>query len=499
MLFERFWKGRVPYIPQLEAAECGAAALAMVLGSMGCHVSLDVARGACGVSRDGTTAFAIVRAAESFGVRARAYRLDLEELRDLELPAILHWQLNHFVVLERVSEKSVVVVDPAVGRRVIDWTEMDRSFSGVAMTFERTDRFVQCARKSSAVSRTLEVLSSLGPSVVLLLTSALALELAALIYPAAFQIVVDHVIRPRQERWLWFVCIAYALATVIRFALSILRDRMVARMRALVDTRIVDRFVTHLSRLPLGFFQLRGAGELMSRAGGTSAIRDIAMRVITGCFDVSLVSAYCLLMLAYDLRVGALLLGFAILRVVVAVAARRAAQPHAAAELIAAGREMATSVDALAAPEAVKAFGLESLLSRRYGRRLVERLNVGADRKRVALRFQTIAWLVDGAARATLYGYGGLSVMDGRMSIGIFASFIAVEMLLDTPLRALLETVQQFSVFREHLHRIDDVLETKAEPDGALDPGPIRGAMTLENVAFRYGPASEDVVSNINI
>lgn len=490
---------RVPYIPQLEAAECGAASLAMVLGSLGCHVSLDAARTACGTSRDGATAFAITQAAESFGVRARAYRLELEDLHDLELPAIVHWQLRHFVVIERVSKTSVTVVDPAAGRRVVDWTEMDRSFSGVAMTFEPTESFRPRRRRGNVFLRVLGALTSLGSGTALLLTSMLALELAALIYPAAIQVVVDQVIVPRQERWLWFVAIAYAMATVIRYVLAIHRDRVVTRMRAVVDMRIVDGFVAHLSRLPLGFFQLRGAGDLMARAGGTGAVRDIAMSAITSVLDLSLVAVYCSLMLAYDLRVGALLLATAALRLVLAVVARRAMAPHAAAELVAAGREMATSIDALAAPEAVKAFRLESLFLRRYGGRVVERLNVSAGRRRLSLRFQSIVWLVDGLARASLYGYGGLSVMEARISIGVFASFMAVEMLLDAPLQALLGTIQQLSVVREHLHRLDDVLEAKAEPDGDVDPGPLRGAVTLENVGFKYGPGSEDVVRNINL
>lgn len=489
---------RVPFIPQLEAADCGAAALAMILGGLGCHVSLEVARSACGVSRDGSTVLAIANAAETFGVKARSYRLELEDLRDLELPAILHWQLSHFVVLERASDKSLTIVDPSGGRRTITWDEASRGFSGVAMTFEPLPTFVKRPRKGSAI-RLLSALVALGSGTFLLLTSMLALELAAMIFPAAMQIIVDHVIRPRQERWLWFVTIAYAVAIFVRFTLSLLRDRVVARMRAAVDTQIVARFVNHLARLPLGFFQLRGAGELMSRAGGTSAVRDIAMRAINGVFDMCLIAAYCVLMLAYDLKVGALLLTSAAIRVAIAIMARRAAAPHAAAELVAGGKEMATTIDAFSAPEAVKAFRLEGLLLRRYGRRLVERQNVAAVRKRLGFRFQTSFWFIDGIARAALYGYGGLSVMEGRISIGIFASFMAVELLLDTPLNAVLNTVQQLSVLREHLHRIDDVLEAKAEPTGEIDPGPIRGGITLDNVAFKYGAGSEDVVRNISL
>lgn len=490
---------RVPYIPQLEAAECGAACLAMLLGSMGCHISLDVARTVCGVSRDGATAFAIAKAAESFGVRARAFRLDLDDIHDLELPAIAHWELRHFVVIERVSKTSVTIVDPAVGRRVIGWAEMDRSFSGVAMTFERTENFKPRRKRGNVILRVFGELTSLGSGAALLLMSMLALELAALIYPTAIQVIVDHVIVPRQERWLWFIAIVYAAATIVRYILAIQRDRVVARMRAFVDTRIVDRFVTHLSRLPLGFFQLRGAGDLMARAGGTSAVRDIAMATITSVFDITLIVAYCALMLAYDLRVGGLLLATSVLRIVLAATFRRTIAPRAAAELVAGGREMATSIDALAAPEAVKAFRLESLFLRRYAGRVTERLNVAADRRQLSLRFQGIVWLLDGLARASLYGYAGIRVMDARISIGVFASFIAVEMLLDAPLQAVLATIQQLSVIREHLHRIDDVLEAKPEPDGHVDPGPLDGSLTLENVGFRYGPGSEDVVRDINL
>ncbi|MFM2416180.1 MAG: hypothetical protein RL385_903, partial [Pseudomonadota bacterium] len=213
----RLWKrSRVRYIPQLEMAECGAACLAMVLDHYGCSVPLSEVRIACGVSRDGSSAARVVRAARDYGLKAVGLKLEPKDLHRLPLPAILYWEFNHFVVLERVTSRDVVIVDPASGRRRVAWSTFGGSYTGVALGFEPTAQLVRRARRSGGLARYLQVLASERQAAFYVLASALMLELLSLLTPTTIQVVLDHVIKPQRGGWLLPIAAALMLALVAR-------------------------------------------------------------------------------------------------------------------------------------------------------------------------------------------------------------------------------------------------------------------------------------------
>jgi ABC-type bacteriocin/lantibiotic exporter with double-glycine peptidase domain len=192
---------RVPFVPQMEIAECGAASLGMVLAYYGCEVPLAELRHTCAVSRDGASAFDIVVAAREYGLEVSAIKVELDALPELELPAIVHWDLNHFLVLERVTRSGVDVVDPAVGRRHFSLDEVGRSFTGVVLEMSPGEDFEERKRPGRSTEAYKGLLRRLAWPITVMILSAFLLEVFALLFPAATALVVDFVVRPRQESW----------------------------------------------------------------------------------------------------------------------------------------------------------------------------------------------------------------------------------------------------------------------------------------------------------
>ncbi len=490
---------RVRYVPQMEMAECGAACLASLLDFWGHAAPLVEVRQACGVSRDGTSALAIVRAARGYGLRAEGNRARVDQLRELDLPLILHWRNNHFVVLERLSARDAVIMDPARGRRRVSMQELSASFSGVALSFEASPQLAQRRRASGSLARYRAGLSLLVPATLLMLGSAFLLELVSVVLPAANQIMVDHVVLPSRHAWLFPLMLGLVAVMLCRTGLRLLRDRVLARLQLTLDLSLMTSFTEHLVQLPYSFFQQRTPGDLMERVEANRRLREVGSRAMTGALDGLLVLCYAALMLAYDVRLGSLAIGLSILRILVVITMRARAQQAVATELTLRSREQAAVVEAFSVPEAVKAFGAEEVLEARHASRLAERLSATMRFRRLEGAVNQTASVLDGATMAGILWLGGNAVANEEMTLGVFAGFMALQGLLRAPLGSLVDAVSHLVYVRGILSRLDDVFEIDTVRPGREDPGALRGSLQLRDVRFRYGPSSPWVCDGVSL
>ncbi|HTL97482.1 MAG TPA: cysteine peptidase family C39 domain-containing protein, partial [Holophagaceae bacterium] len=333
-----FRRRRVPYIPQMEAVECGAASLAMLLAHYGHHAPLSEVREACGVSRDGATALGILRAAEGYGLEAQAVSLELPALRDLPLPAILHWNFAHFLVLERLTPEGAILVDPASGRIHARQAELSRSFTGVALAFSPGDAFEPRAGRGPSLTRYARLLRRWAPSLGQVLGASLMLQMVGMLFPVASQVLIDRVLAPKQEPWLWGLGLGLALAVAGRALLTLLRSWVVQTVQAAMDLTLMEQFIGHMLHLPLSFFHQRRPGDLMQRVQSNSTVRNLfSSRSISALLDGFLLLGYTALMLAYSPALGGLLLLLAGVRIAVLVALRERNQQIMTSELAASG------------------------------------------------------------------------------------------------------------------------------------------------------------------
>jgi len=493
---------RVGFIPQMEAAECGAAALAMVLAYHGHHAALPEVRQACGIARDGASALDLVLAARGYGLEARGYRAEPEQLARVPLPAILHWDFEHFVVLERLGRAGASVVDPACGRRRVDRAELGRRFTGAVLAFGPTAALRPRPRRRPSLARYGAVFRANLPALAQVLLAALGLELAGLVFPVANQLLLDRVVAPRQEPWLWGLLLALGAAALGSALLGLVRGRVVLGLQARLQFSLAGSFLGHLLGLPLGFFLQRDSGELVQRARASTALQDLLGPQAAGLLlDLFLLAGYAALLLAYDPRLGALIIAISLVEAGVMALLWDRGRQLAAAGLAARGREAAAQLEALAGLETLKANGSETRMVQRWAHRMTERVNRTLDQERLTLGAGAVLAGCQGLAGLLVFWLGGSEVLAQRMTLGSFAAILALQGLLLGPLGALTGVLGQLQLLGVQLGRLDDVLETPPEA-GPREPAPVarlQGGITLEEVSFGYIPGGRPVLAGLSL
>lgn len=499
----RFLAGRraVPYIPQMESVECGAACLAMVLAYHGRHVSLPEMRQACSVSRDGVNALSILRAARAQGLEAEAFRAECEDLEQLPLPAIIHWEFRHFVVLERIEkDKGAVIVDPGGGRQRVSPERLGQAYTGVVMAFEPGPGFKARAKVRPSLGKYRALFLGNLPSLGHLLGLSFILQLAGIIFPVGQQILVDRVIVPKQEPWLWGLGAALVAAMVVQSLLTLARSWVLATLQTTMDVELLKGYVGHLMRLPIGFFLLRKPGDLIQRMDSNSSVQSmISSQAVSSVLDSFLVLGYGGLMLAYDLRLGLLVIAIGSLRFVFQALIRNYSRHLLSAELTASGNAGGALLESLNSIETVKAVGAESHMIRRWTDRMVERVNMGLRRQRLDIAAGQVMAVVSSLGSLAVFWMAGREVLDSRMTIGVFSAFLSLRGLFLVPLGSLVGSFGQWQYLSSHLQRLDDIMESDPEPQGTLAPGKLEGRIDLEGVAFGYAPGAPQVVRDLEV
>lgn len=480
---------RVPFIPQHEMTECGAACLAMILASYGRHVSVAELREEQLVSRDGASVLDLVRAAKQHGLVAKALKAEtVEALAGVSLPAILHWELNHFVVLERIDAKRAVVLDPAQGRRRVSRDELERAFTGIVLSLTPGPE-LRARRPPRRSAQTIQRLrrGALGPFTVMV-TSAIVLELIGLLFPAANGFVVDFIVRPRQERLVVILGVVFALSLVLRAAIAVARDRLLRGLEARLEVGLAGDLVGHMLTLPTRFITQRGTGDLLRRVGAVLSVRESVARVLVAAFDGLLVVVYGTMMALYDLRLGGVVIGLEIATLTISVLTRRRGRAAAIARERASSRVSSALVHAFSDPETTKAFGAESTLLARYSAARTNELNAQLEAQSALEPGQHALAVLSAIGGAVVLLGGGSLVLEDRMTVGTLSAFIALQALLAAPLHRMVQAFQDLAELDPVLDRVDDVLRAAPEPTGSYVPERIDGAITFEEVSFRYGP-----------
>jgi len=263
---------RTPTILQMEAVECGAASLAIVLAHYGAWIPLEELRAACGVSRDGSKASNVVRAARRYGLVARGFSVEPVALHQMPMPCIIHWNFNHFVVLEGIDSKHAYVNDPAIGRRRVGLDELDRAFTGVVLVFERGEAFRKIGTKPKGTRLLLRELRNSKTAVVLLIVVSIALVVPNVVAAGFSKIFVDDILIQHSRNWLVPLLIGMAVTAAFRAALTILRQSLLMRLQAKLSAVTTSRFLWRVLGLPLEFFTQRHAGDIANRVAANETI-----------------------------------------------------------------------------------------------------------------------------------------------------------------------------------------------------------------------------------
>jgi len=480
---------------QMEAAECGAACLVMALEAHGRLVTLEEAREACGTSRDGVDVTALVAAAKGYGLAVKPLAREPETLAELPLPAILHWRFNHFVVLEKVTRRGFVLLDPAVGRRIVDRAEMGRSFTGLALALAPGETFETGGARPSLPAMLARHARGSADGLWIVLACGVLGLVPAIALAGAVQVFTDHVVGEKRVAWTAFVLAALLLAALAQAGLGALRAWTVTNLKAKIGVVVAAQGFRRMLALPLAFFGQRDAGELVARLrigseiGGTVAgpLANMAPNVLTLLGLLALVALH-------DVAIGLVLAGVAAACLVVLHAlARRIADANRAQHVLDA-RAGGVGTAGFAAFEAFRLTGREDLFARRWMGAEEEAL----DAEQQLGRVRALAALGPTATPLLLaivvLVAGSDRVMAGEMSLGALLALQVLAGLVAAPLAGIAKDLCDLQEAAGALSRLDDIERHATEPLAADGPPAApairRGApaLALAGIGFGYGP-----------
>ncbi len=293
---------RTPTVLQMEAVECGAASLAIILAYYNRIVPLAELRIECGVSRDGSKASNVILAARRYGMEADGFKAEHpEQLQELSPPYIVFWEFNHFLVVEGSSKHWVFLNDPATGPRRVSWEEFDEKFTGVVLVMEPGDDFFEGGRKPSVISGLIDRLRGSVSAIIYCILAGFLLVLPGLAIPVFSQVFVDQVLVENRTEWLRPLILGMFLTTVFQGLLTLLRLRYLRKLRIKLAVGMSARFMWHILRLPVEFYTQRYAGEVSNRASFNNKVAQVLSgKLATTVIDAVMILFYAAVMFAYD-------------------------------------------------------------------------------------------------------------------------------------------------------------------------------------------------------
>lgn len=496
---------RIPFVQQDTSMDCAAACLTMVLGYHGKPLELADVRQVVGSGRGGASAEAVLTAARWFGLRGRGVRIDrVEDLAALEPGAILHWRFSHFVVLEHVRADRLSIVDPAGGRRVVSAQEARRSFTGVALLLEPAEDFepTTAGAPRRGLQRYLRPLLARSGTLARVLAMSFLIQLFALAVPLLIGVLVDRVVPHRDANLLVVLAAGLAALTGFNMLAVLVRSHLLLDLRTRLDAQLTLDFVDHLVALPFSFFQERSPGDLMMRMNSNATVREVLTSgALSAVLDGLMVSLYLVVLVIASPRLSVLVLVLALLRIALLFATRSRQKELMTQSLETQSAAQTYQVQLLAGIETLKASGSEERAVEHWSNLFVDTLNVSLARGRLQAVIDALLAGLAMASPLAILIFGVQQVFTGALSLGEMLALNALAAGFLVPLTQLVTTGFQFQLLGSYLDRIDDVMQTsrEQEPGASRPAGPLRGAIRLENVSFRYGPAAPEVVRGVSV
>jgi ATP-binding cassette subfamily B protein len=488
----------------MSEVECGLACLTMILNHHGRAVSLSELRTSSGVGRDGLSGLDIARTARHEGMRVRALSLRSSDLSGVPLPAIAHWEFNHFIVVERWAGSHVDVIDPAVGRRRLTHAEFDAGFTGVVISCEPGTTFERRAARSRETLRTYiaTYLRDAPGSLLQILGVSLLLLLLGLALPLLTKVVVDLVLPFGLSDLmpvLGIGIVALFLATAVA---TLLREWLLVHLRARIDIRMMLGFVDRLFALPYGFFQQRSTGDLLSRAASNATLREVlSNQLLSAVMDSGLVSFYLLVLFWQSPPFALLTLAFGVLQVGLLVLTNRPIGRLAHRELTAFGKTQSSLAEALMGIATLKASGAEHRAFDRWANAFFDHLNISLRYNYASGSMTAVLTALGSLGQLALLWVGATQVLNGSITLGTMVALMALAGAFFAPLASLVSSGQQFQLVGANLDRIGDVTGAEPEQYGhEVQPAPrLSGQVALDGVSFRYTSSGPEVLSRLQV
>lgn len=498
---------RSPSILQMEAVECGAASLAMILAYYKKYIPLEQLRIACGVSRDGSKASNIITAARQFGLVARGFRTEPEALRKMALPAIVFWNFNHFLVLDGFGEGKVFLNDPGMGRRTVTDAEFDQSFTGIVLTFVPGPDFSASGEPSSLVAGLGRRLVGAKTALTYLVLVGLALVIPGLVIPVFTSVFIDQVLVGGLLSWAKPLIGGMLATALLLGALTWLQRYYLLKLETRIAVSTSASFFWHVLRLPVTFYNQRSAGDIGARVGINDRVANILSEdLVDAMLSVITAVFFSIIMLFYDVTMSLITICIVAVNMLVLRFVSRRRKELNQKLSIDTGKVVGTSMNGLLLIESLKASGSESDFFSRWAGYQARLMNSMQEMSRTSIALDLLPRFLTAANSALILGVGGLRVMDGEMTIGTLVAFQALVASFMLPTNALVALGGKIQAFQGDMDRLDDVMRYPSDDVEAMDKGEVKllsakldGSLELRNVTFGYSRLEPPLLKNFNL
>lgn len=487
---------------QSEAAECGLACLGMVTNYFGANTDISTLRQQFSISMKGCSMADLLTMAEQLGMTGRGLRLELDELDQLQTPCILHWELAHFVILEKVSGNKVTIVDPARGRIVYTLEEVSPLFTGIALELLPSSEFKPPKEKTALkFSHFWSGLSGLKRFLIHLALLTLILQIFGLAGPYAMQIVTDQVIASHDLSLLNVVMIGFALLMFLEVSTGWLRSFVGQRLSHQLSFQMNANLLQHVLHLPLNYFEKRQLGDIMSRFGSLAPMQSMLTDGLVGTVLDGIMAVTTLTML---------LIYSPILVVVTAVALclylglRFALYPQfkrlADESLVAGAKQSSNLMETMRSMQAIKLYGRESQRHALWQNLTANSMNLSIRNERLGFWQENLNQIIFGSERLILLYLGAHIVIAGNMTLGMLMAFLAYKEQFSSRVLSLINIAMDYKMLRVHLDRLADMVFTEKETSLTHQQTPdIQGCIELRNISFRYADFEPELFENLNL
>ena len=510
---------RTPTLLQMEVVECGAAALGIILGYYSRIVPLAELRDECGVSRDGSSAFYLVKAARNYGLTAKGFKAPLEILKTIPSPYIIFWNFNHFVVVEGFGKKCVYLNDPATGRRRVSLEEFDRAYTGVILVMEPGPSFQKGGKKRNTLAALVSRLRYSWGTILFSLFAGFLLTVPRLAVSAFSQVFVDEILVSQRQDWIQPLVLGMVLTAVLRGILASLRLTYLRNLMLKLSVTMSGQFVWHILRLPVGFYAQRFAGEISSRL----SLNDKVAEILSGTLGKTIIDTlmmvfYFLIMLQYDRLLTGIAFVFASINffaLQLMLRTRVDANLKLAQEY---GKVNGVAIAGIQTIETLKASGLESDSFAKFAGYYAKALNAQQDLGLQSQVLTILPTLLSALMTASILIVGGFKVMDGTLSVGMLVAYQSLMAGFLGPIDSLINFGSLLQDLEADLNRLDDVLQNSVDPE--VEKGPeesegeggktfslpqspitlgLQGYVELQNITFGYSRVEKPLIEDFSL
>ncbi|MEK7684846.1 MAG: NHLP family bacteriocin export ABC transporter peptidase/permease/ATPase subunit [Verrucomicrobiota bacterium] len=500
---------RTPTVLQMEAVECGAAALAIVLAHYGRIVPLEELRVACGVSRDGSKASNVIKAAREYGLTAKGFTKEPDELKSLSLPCIVFWNFNHFLVVEGFGKGMVYLNDPASGPRKVPSEEFDQSFTGVVLSLAPRPDFQKGGQKRSLIAALQSRLAGSEVALAFVVLAGLALVIPGLVIPTFSKIFVDDFLIGGKTSWIGPLLLGMGLTALLRAALVWVQHFYLMRFEAKLAVTTSSNFFWHVLHLPIEFFTQRYGGEIGSRV----QINDWVASLLTGQLATNMISLvmvifYAILLFTYDVLLTSVGIFIAVFNVVaLRFVSRRRVDANRRLQQDE-GKLTGTSMGGLQMIETLKATGTEPDFFLRWSGYQSKVVNTQQQLAVYNEYLGAVPSVLSAINTAVILAVGGARVIDGTMTIGQLVAFQSLMASFTDPFNTLVNLGSTLQDAEGAMNRLDDVLRYKRDPqvdpsqdgnvaaDGAVK---LSGSLELKEVSFGYSKLDPPLIEKFSL